>query len=107
MPDPTPWIVVNGNLGNAFCCMRCGESYEPRYPARFEIVDAIGKAFSNVHARCAAHPEGDACPYCMGRHAAEACPQSPERKPGEDAYAYLARQRNLRDVVGPNPMRGG
>lgn len=43
-------VVINANLGGAFECCHCGETYLPTYP--IAILDMSARSFEGRHARC-------------------------------------------------------
>lgn len=70
-------VVANGNHGNRFECLRCGEHYAPAMPVTFGVYIGSGTAFLKEHKGCAPHPEGDVCAVCGKRgHKPEQCPSA-------------------------------
>ena len=81
VPDRTPWVVVNFNLGNALACMRCGQWYAPAYPIPVDLMTALSKTFCEMHEYCVPHLLGDPCPYCMRWHPNETCTRGRTTQP--------------------------
>lgn len=45
-------VVINANLGGAFECQHCGETYLPTYPIAILDMSALARSFEGRHARC-------------------------------------------------------